>query len=64
VQAYSVNIEFAKMWNEVVVSYTDIAQNLTGGTEEVHENLSQDAGCPGRLSNPLSPNYKSAYRLS
>jgi hypothetical protein len=44
---------------EGVVAYLNVIyHHLSGGTEENHENLSQDIRSPGRDLNPVPPEYK------
>jgi hypothetical protein len=44
-------------------SVDGLSKHLPGGTEENHENLSQDSWCPARDSNPARPKYESRVLL-
>jgi hypothetical protein len=48
-----------KVRKEAVVAYFKaLSRHLAGGTEEDHENLSEDLRSPGRDLNPGPPKYE------
>jgi hypothetical protein len=53
------NNELESMWKEAVIAqFNVLSRNLSGGTGEYHENLSQDSQLRGEISTRYPSNTK------